>query len=98
MTIHDLLQLAQQRIDGDSARLDAELLLAFCLQRNRSYLYAWPEKSVDEAASEQFRELVARRSAGEPIAYLIGERDFWSLNLRVNNSTLIPRPQTPCQV
>ena len=77
MTIHDLLQLAQQRIDGDSARLDAELLLAFCLQRNRSYLYAWPEKSVDEAPAEKFRELAARRSAGEPIAYLIGKRDLW---------------------
>ena len=51
MTIFDLLKRAQTAIAGDSARLDAELLLAFCLERNRSFLYAWPEKVVDDTVA-----------------------------------------------
>lgn len=94
MTIIDLLQRAQTAIAGDSARLDAELLLAFCLDRNRSFLYAWPEKIVDDSIAQKFETLVQRRCKGEPIAYLIGMRDFWSLELEVNPSTLIPRPET----
>lgn len=94
MTILDLLKRAQTAIAGDSARLDAELLLAFCLERNRSFLYAWPEKVVDDAVVHTFEALVQRRCNGEPIAYLTGTRDFWSLQLEVNPSTLIPRPET----
>lgn len=94
MTIRDLLDQGRCRIDSDSARLDSEVLLAFCLQRNRSYLYAWPEKTVDETTRERYLALIARRCDGEPIAYLTGEREFWSLNLRVGTSTLIPRPET----
>jgi release factor glutamine methyltransferase len=94
VTIRELLDQGRRQIDSDSARLDSELLLAFCLQRNRSFLYAWPEKIVDDATAERYRALVDRRRKGEPIAYLIGEREFWSLNLRVDNSTLIPRPET----
>ncbi|MET0379557.1 MAG: peptide chain release factor N(5)-glutamine methyltransferase [Spongiibacteraceae bacterium] len=94
MTIIDLLKRAQAAIASDSARLDAELLLAFCLGRNRSFLYAWPEKTVDDTIVQTFEALVQRRCQGEPIAYLIGTRDFWSLQLEVNSSTLIPRPET----
>lgn len=94
MTIIDLLKRAQAAIAGDSARLDAEVLLAFCLDRNRSFLYAWPEKVVDDSIVQKFEALMQRRCNGEPIAYLIGTRDFWSLQLEVNSSTLIPRPET----
>jgi len=94
MTIHELLSISQTAIRSDSAKLDAELLLAFCLGRNRSYLYAWPEKEIDVAVIEQFNALIKRRGNGEPIAHLIGEREFWSLKLQVNASTLIPRPDT----
>lgn len=94
MTIFDLLKRAQTAIAGDSARIDAELLLAFCLNRNRSFLYAWPEKIIEDAIEKNFEALVQRRCNGEPIAYLIGTRDFWSLQLEVNPSTLIPRPET----
>jgi release factor glutamine methyltransferase len=94
VTIRDLLDQGRRRIDSDSARLDSEVLLAFCLQRNRSYLYAWPEKGVDAAQREHYLALIARRCNGEPIAYLTGQREFWSLNLRVDTSTLIPRPET----
>lgn len=94
MTIRELLKSAQSRIDTDTAALDCELLLCHCLGKERSYLYAWPEKVVDELAAQQFDVLVKRRARGEPVAYLIGHREFWSLSLSVNHSTLIPRPDT----
>ena len=94
MTIQELLDLGRQQINSDSARLDCELLLAFCLQRNRSYLYAWPEKEIGADTVAQFQSLLTRRHNGEPIAYLLGEKEFWSLTLSVDNSTLIPRPET----
>lgn len=93
-TINELLSLSRSLTESDSARLDAELLLAFCLGKNRSYLYAWPEREVADDVAKKFCALIQRRSAGEPIAYLIGERDFWSLSLDVDSSTLIPRPDT----
>jgi release factor glutamine methyltransferase len=77
-----------------SARLDAELLLAHVLQRPRSHLLAHSEQQLDVAAAAQFDALLARRAAGEPVAYLLGGREFWSLNLEVNPAVLIPRPET----
>lgn len=79
---------------SDTPALDAELLLAFCLGRNRSYLRAFGERVVDAATEDQFRELLQRRAAGEPVAHLLGAREFWSLALDVDASTLIPRPDT----
>lgn len=81
-------------LSGDSARLDAEVLLAHILEKPRSYLYAWPEVDVDAAATDMYRECLQRRARGEPVAYLTGCRDFWSLPLQVNRHTLIPRPAT----
>ncbi|HSB97045.1 MAG TPA: peptide chain release factor N(5)-glutamine methyltransferase [Spongiibacteraceae bacterium] len=94
MTIRDLLGLAYTLADSDSPTLDAELLLSHCLKKNRTYLYTWPEREIAASDEALFRELMARRLQGEPIAYLTGEREFWSLPLAVNNSTLIPRPDT----
>lgn len=79
---------------SDSARLDVELLLMHILQQNRAYLFAWPEKQLSQEHSIQFERAFARRLAGEPIAHITGQREFWSLPLAVNNSTLIPRPDT----
>lgn len=79
---------------SDSARLDVELLLAFCLQKSRAYLRAWPDAEIDDTVAEHFESLLQRRLRGEPVAYLTGTRGFWSLNLQVNSSTLIPRPET----
>lgn len=93
MTIKALLALASQ-LSSDTPALDAELLLAHCLGRSRSYLYAWPEREVDDDCALRYRGLLARRAAGEPVAYLLGEREFWSLSLEVAPSTLIPRPET----
>ncbi|WP_019529624.1 peptide chain release factor N(5)-glutamine methyltransferase [Dasania marina] len=79
---------------SDTPGLDVELLLAHCLDKDRSYLKTWPEREVGEQQQQQFAVLLQRRQRGEPIAYLIGSRGFWTLDLRVNASTLIPRPET----
>jgi len=79
---------------SDSARLDAELLLCHVLDCDRTYLFTWSDKVLSEAQIDSFNKLVARRETGEPIAHITGEREFWSLNLAVNPSTLIPRPDT----
>jgi release factor glutamine methyltransferase len=91
-TVRELLTAAD--IGGESGDLDAELLLSHCLQKPRSYLYAWPEREVEALQNTEFQSLLAARREGQPIAYLIGEREFWSLSLRVNEHTLIPRPET----
>lgn len=79
---------------SDSPRLDAEVLLAHVLNRPRSHLYAWPEQTLDVDQQQCFDGLLKARAVGEPVAYLIGEREFWSLSLRVTPDTLIPRPET----
>lgn len=79
---------------SDTARLDVELLLARVLDKPRSYLYTWPEKNLNQSQWEQFQHLLERRKAGEPIAHILGEKEFWSLALKVNDSSLIPRPET----
>lgn len=94
MNIRDLLKRAQNSLISESAALDCELLLCHCLGKDRAYLYTWPERDVENSCINQFYELLERRAGGEPIAYLIGTREFWSMPLRVNNSTLIPRPDT----
>jgi release factor glutamine methyltransferase len=83
-----------QRYGIDTARLDAEVLLAFCLRCERTALYR--QRGYELTADEQacFQQLVARRGAYEPLAYLTGEREFWSLPLAVQPGVLIPRPDT----
>ncbi len=75
-------------------RLEAEILLAHALGQSRSHLMAWPEKTVTPEQHDRFQQLVLQRMAGEPIAYLTGRREFWSLELDVYHATLIPRPET----
>ena len=93
-TIKELLAEATALLDSDSPRLDAEVLLADVLQQPRSHLLAWPEKRLTAAQHAAFRQLLERRRNGEPVAYLTGEREFWSLPLEVTTDTLIPRPET----
>lgn len=78
----------------ESPSLDATVLLCHVLQKPRSYLLTWPEKALTAQQRQQFSQLVERRLAGEPIAYIVGEREFWSLPLKVSSATLIPRPDT----
>lgn len=95
-TIATLLKTAEARLTGlsDSPRLDAEILLAHCLEVNRSHLRAWPEKAVDGDPLARFEGLLDRRFRGEPVAYLTGQREFWSIPLRVTPEVLVPRPET----
>ena len=86
--------LAAAALPGDEAQRDAEVLLCRALDKPRTYLLAWPEATVPEAALEQFEAWVRRRRDGDPIAYILGEREFWSLTLKVTPATLIPRPDT----
>lgn len=79
---------------SDSARLDAEILLGYALSKNRTWLYTHPDYSLNSDELAKVNGLLEQRLQGEPVAHLIGERDFWSLSLLVNASTLIPRPDT----
>ncbi len=75
-------------------KLEAEILLASLLDKPRTYLTAWPEIQITPDQAQSLRAMLARRCAGEPMAYITGQREFWSLNLEVTPDTLIPRPET----
>ena len=86
--------LAQTAGAGDPVLLDAELLLAHVLAVARVHLRSHTEAPVGAAQVQRYRELIARRAAGEPLAYLTGRREFWTLALMVSPAVLIPRPET----
>lgn len=79
---------------SSSPRLDAELLLVHASGATRAEVLAYPERSLPEAARNALTGLIERRRNGEPIAYLLGTREFWSLPLKVTPAVLIPRPET----
>lgn len=93
--VGDLLKAARLRLGSSAeAAAEAEILLAHLLDKDRSWLYAWPDREIPAAQADRYRALIARRAAGEPVAYLTGRREFWSLPLEVDENTLIPRPET----
>lgn len=96
MIIRQALQQASQRLSesSPSAMLDAQVLLTHVLQCNSAHLAAWPEKELSEEQESNYLLLVEQRLQGNPVAHLTGSREFWSLNFSVDNSTLIPRPET----
>lgn len=79
---------------GQHVNLEAEILLCHVLNKNRAYLFAHPEELLTPQQLALYQNLMAQRAQGIPIAYLTGEREFWSLNLKVNQNTLIPRHET----
>lgn len=83
-----------QESGSESPSLDAAVLLCHALDKPRSFLLTWPDKLLDTEQLTQFASLLERRLGGEPVAYIVGEREFWSLPLDVAPSTLIPRPDT----
>ena len=93
VTVQELLRSGSD-LPTDSARRDTEILLCHCLGKSRAWLYTWPEKGVARDCARDFEKLLAQRREGVPVAYLTGERDFWSLQLAVSDATLIPRPET----
>ena len=99
-TVRALIQAGWSRLAGssDCSRLEAELLLAHALARPRSYLLAHDDEVPDAHAVASYLSLLERCAGGEPLAYLTGEREFWSLALRVTPDVLIPRPETELAV
>ena len=95
-TIKSVLQKAQAKLIeiSDSPALDVELLLAFCLDKNRSYLFTWPDNTINEIQLAQFNDLIEKRLTDYPVAYLLGTKAFWTLDLLVTPDVLIPRPET----
>ncbi len=79
---------------SQTPKLDAEILLCFCLDRERTWLRTWPEQLVPEPLRDRFLSLVAQRANGVPVAYLTGEKEFWSRSFRVKPGVLVPRPDT----
>lgn len=96
MQIREAIQQASKElaVSSASARLDAELLLGKVLDKNRSYLFAWPEKELSAQQQTSFHTLLEQRIQGMPVAYLLGYREFWGMELEVSPATLIPRPDT----
>lgn len=95
LTIAASLALAAElQATSDTARLDVELLLCHVLHKNRAYLHTWSDRPLTADQQQQLLALLARRQRGEPVAHLLGWQGFWSLELAVNDTTLIPRPET----
>ncbi len=87
---------ATQRLSqiSESPRLDAEILLCRTIDMPRSYLFAHPEDELDELTRERFEDVLKKREAGLPMAYITGAREFWSREFAVSPATLVPRPET----
>lgn len=95
-TIKQALKTAQGQLSStvDSAHLEAEILLASLLERDRTWLHTWPEHILTSEQEATYQQLISRRTQGEPIAHITGTRDFWDMTLSVTKDTLIPRPET----
>ncbi len=101
MTYSDWLtyatQLLTEKLSQDpylNAKLDANLLVQAVTKRSRSEIFAFGETELNEAEQNQLNQMLERRTKGEPMAYILGEKEFWSLPLKVSSDTLIPRPDT----
>jgi len=96
LSISQLIESATQRLIPyyDTARIDAEVLVAHALNISRTQLYTWSDKILASDESERANSLISRRCEGEPVAYIVGFQEFWSLDFKVTPDTLIPRPET----
>lgn len=96
--VAQLAALSSSKSQTQTPELDVKLLLAEVLKVNTSYFYTWPERLVSDVDKVAFECLLAERLQGKPIAYILGYQAFWSFELDVADSTLIPRPDTECLV
>ncbi len=94
--IDTAVRWGSERINAfsESARLDAEMLLAHCLGKPRSFLYARPEQRLSDSCWQQYQQLVQERLKPTPVAYLLGAREFYSLEFTTTPAALVPRPET----
>lgn len=99
MTYQQWLKRAIERLrESESPRRDAEILLGHVTGKTRTFILAFDETTLTSAEQASLKALLARRACGEPVAHLVGMREFWSLPLAVSPVTLIPRPDTECLV
>jgi len=96
LTTRDLLAAAASALaaTSDTPALDAEVLLAHALGSQRLRLTSHADEDRSEAERARYAHLLARRAAGEPVAYIVGYKEFWSLRLAVSDAVLVPRPET----
>ena len=94
ITVRGLLAAASAELGGDDSAREVELLLGHALGKDRSWLYAHADDALAVDSALRFHALLLRRAAGEPIAYILGRREFWSLDLVVTPDVLVPRPET----
>ncbi len=97
MTANQALQRAVEKLQKtgvDSPALDAELLLAQTLRKDRAWIFAHPEQHISRTAGQHFSKLIKRRAKREPMAYIVGHKEFYGLDFLVNRQVLIPRPET----
>lgn len=93
--VQQLTQARQaQHLPTDNPRLDAQLLLCAVLNKERSYLYMYSEQELADEQEIRWQDLLARRAQGEPVAYLLGTKEFYGLDFVVDRRVLIPRPET----
>jgi len=93
-----LTQAIERLVNSESPRRDAEILLGHVTGKSRTYILAFDETTLTPEEGAQLEMLLSRRVNGEPVAHLVGMREFWSLPLEVTPATLIPRPDTECLV
>ncbi|MGW8195850.1 MAG: N5-glutamine methyltransferase family protein, partial [Desulforhopalus sp.] len=97
MNMAELLRIGEeelQRAGVEEFQLDARLLLQYCTGKSRTEIFLDSRSAVDDELEENYRALLGRRKDREPVAYIVGEREFWSLPFSVNPDVLIPRPET----
>lgn len=99
MTFQQWLTQAIARLSqSESPRRDAEILLGHVTGKARTFIFAFGETTLTAEQAAELETLLSRRARGEPVAHLVGQREFWSLPLFVSPATLIPRPDTECLV
>ncbi|HDQ22794.1 MAG TPA: peptide chain release factor N(5)-glutamine methyltransferase [Candidatus Uhrbacteria bacterium] len=94
MTIRQIIPTYSAKLKSSSPVLDIEILLAKTLNKNKEYLYTYPDKKLTAKKSATFKKLFNRRNNGEPVAYILGYQEFFNLNFKVDPRVLIPRPET----
>lgn len=100
MNIRDSLIKAQNTLNccSKNSALEAEILLSEILKKSREFLFSYPEKKISESQNKKYNNFIARRLKGEPIAYIVGRKEFYGLDFIVNKNVLVPRPETELMV
>lgn len=94
MTLREAIVVGAERLEGEDARRDAQLLLLHTLEIARTVLFTEPERTLSAAEQAAYEAAIARRAAGEPVQYITGQQEFYGLMLKVSPAVLIPRPET----